>query len=122
MPRGRKCRRVCFAPVSPRFSPELDGSGDVRLALEEFEALRLVDRETLGQDEAAKKMDISRGTLQRILYAARFKVADALTSGKSILIEGGSYRLTGRSENCGRGCRHCGAGGPAREKEKKNEQ
>jgi len=56
------------------------------LDIEELEALRLCDFEELEQEEAAKKMGISRASLQRDLYSARKKVADALLHSKAIKI------------------------------------
>jgi len=58
----------------------------VFLDLDELEAMRLCDYENLDQTEASKKMEISRGTLQRILYSARKKVIDALINSKAINI------------------------------------
>lgn len=67
---------------------ELD---EVILAVEEFEALRLKDMDGLEQVQCAERMGIARTTFQRILYAARYKVAEALVDGKAIRIEGGAY-------------------------------
>ena len=52
------------------------------LAHDELEALRLCDFEEQEQEQAAKSMSISRQTLQRLLYAGRKKVADALKLSK----------------------------------------
>ena len=76
MPRTVKCRRVCMEPRCRRFSPE-NGERFLVLQVEELEALRLCDLEELDQATAARQMDISRGTFQRILYSARKKTADA---------------------------------------------
>jgi predicted DNA-binding protein (UPF0251 family)/predicted Fe-Mo cluster-binding NifX family protein len=65
-----------------------------RLSLEETEAIRLKDLDHLKQAECAKKMNISRPTFQRILAAARKKIADSIVSGKALRIEGGNYELT----------------------------
>ena len=63
------------------------------LSVDEFEAVRLKDLEGLDQNECAKKMDISQPTFHRLVVAARRKIADALTHGKTIKIEGGHYRF-----------------------------
>ena len=63
----------------------------VTLLFEEFEAIRLVDHEDLRQEEAAKKMDVSRPTFTRIINQARKKVAKAFVEGRAILIQGGNY-------------------------------
>lgn len=59
--------------------------GKITLARDELEALRLCDLEGLTQEEAGKRMGVSRGTVQRILSSARKKVALALTSGMAIV-------------------------------------
>lgn len=74
---------------------------EVVLTMEELEAVRLKDVEDLDQEDAAERMQISRPTYRRILVGARSKIADALTSGKAIRIEGGVYRL---SEGAARRC------------------
>lgn len=69
---------------------ELD---EVHLTLEELEAIRLKDLEGLDQEDCAAQMRISRTTFQRILYAARTKIAEALVLGKAIRIEGGDFEV-----------------------------
>jgi predicted DNA-binding protein (UPF0251 family) len=59
------------------------------LGLDEVEALRLADLGGLSQEEAGLRMGVSRATIGRILERARAKVADALTAGKALRIEGG---------------------------------
>ncbi|MBN2689116.1 MAG: DUF134 domain-containing protein [Gammaproteobacteria bacterium] len=56
------------------------------LELDELKAMHLCDYENLSQSEAAKKMQISSSTLQRILYAGRKKTIDALYESKAIEI------------------------------------
>lgn len=57
--------------------------------LEEYEVIRLCDYENLNHHEAARVMDVSRPTLTRIYAKARAKIADALVTGKQVIIEGG---------------------------------
>lgn len=71
----------------------------VEMTMEEVEALRLKDVEGLTQAEAAKMMEVSRPTFQRVLSSARKKAAEALTCGKAIRFEGGDYRLS-RPDQC----------------------
>jgi predicted DNA-binding protein (UPF0251 family) len=59
----------------------------INLGIDELESLRLSDQLGLSQIEAAKKMDISQPTFNRILSSARQKVADCLVEGKAIRIE-----------------------------------
>ena len=97
MPMGRppKWRRVAFIPEITYFKPAGISSGpleEVCLSVEEAEAVRLKDWEGMGQEQCADKMNISRQTFQRVLGAARRKVADALLHGKAIRIEGGNFQ------------------------------
>ena len=46
------------------------------LNLDEYEAIRLMDREGMSQQECSKRMGVSRTTVQKIYEAARRKVAD----------------------------------------------
>lgn len=106
MPRRKKCRRVEILPRVQFFHPSETKAYEgemVVLKIEELEAIRLADLEELDQDQCAEKMQISRGTLQRILYDCRKKIADALVNGKAIQIAGGNY-VKG---NCGFTCLKC---------------
>lgn len=100
MPRPRKCRKVGFIPTNNCFLPKEYNTEEVILIIEEIEALRLSDFQMLDQDEAAKSMNISRGTFQRILNLARYKTADAIMNGKIIRIEGGDYELINAVSCC----------------------
>lgn len=73
---------------------------EVRISVEEAEAIRLKDLEGLEQEECAQKMNISRPTFHRVLSAARNKVADSLLNGKAIRIEGGNFELAVRRFHC----------------------
>lgn len=96
MARPVKWRRVEFIPSVQYFAPADTGRGAIEeniLRIEELEVLRLKDIEGLEQEACAEKMGISRQTFQRILNAARRKVADSLVKGKAIRIKGGNYTL-----------------------------
>jgi hypothetical protein len=58
----------------------------IYIDLAEMEAQRLVDLEGLSQEEAAKQMAVSRGTVWRLLQSARRKSAQSLSEGRPILI------------------------------------
>jgi predicted DNA-binding protein (UPF0251 family) len=88
----------------------------LQLAVDELEAMRLVDLEGLSHEQAAEVMGVSRQTVGRVLERGRAKVAEALVGGKAILIGGGQYRVEPRQLLC----RSCGErwiddaeGGPA---------
>lgn len=92
MARKRKPRHVNFIPEVTYFKPQgvpLSLLRGVSLAMDELEAIRLVDLKEFEQIKAAKKMKISQPTLQRILKAAHKKIAGALVEGKAIKVEGG---------------------------------
>ena len=76
---------------------------EIRLTVEEAEAIRLKDLEGLEQEEGAEKMNISRPTFQRVLASARKKMAEALLNGKAIRIEGGNFEIAHRRFRCQRG-------------------
>ncbi len=57
------------------------------ISRDELEALRLCDGDDLTQEQAGKRMGVSRGTVQRILAVARKKVARVLTEGKTVVFE-----------------------------------
>jgi len=63
------------------------------LGEDELEAMRLCDLEDLEQEEAAKRMNISRGTVQRLLYSGRKKIIDAFITTKAIKVSGGEHIL-----------------------------
>ena len=64
---------------------------------DEVEALRLVDGCHRSQAEAAKCMNISSSTIQRILEKAREKIIKAIVYGNALHIQGGNYVV---KENC----------------------
>ena len=107
MPRTTKCRRVCVEPLSKLFKVETQSDEAVGLCIEELESIRLIDFEGLEQGEAAQRMEVSRGTFQRILYEARRKVAEALVQGKSIIVEGGNYEISSKACDTLKRCSKC---------------
>ena len=63
------------------------------ITVEEMEAIRLADVEELDQGPASLRMGISRPTFHRILTKAHTKIAQALWQGKSLRVEGGTFRV-----------------------------
>ncbi len=89
MARPRLCRKIGFHPEVSYFKPQgvaLSELELVSLDIEELEAYRLRHLKKLDQSEAAKEMNISTSTYQRIIYSAYGKIADALINGKAIKI------------------------------------
>ena len=96
MPRPRKFRRVCHYPQTLSFAPEEgQGKDPVILTVDEYETIRLMDREGLSQEEASAQMGVARTTVQQIYGSARRKLADAIVDGRPLVIRGGDYRLCG---------------------------
>ena len=77
---------------------------EVELPVEEYEAIRLKDMEGLEQEECARHMGVSRPTFQRVLARARHHIAEAVTQGKALRINGGNYIIDSVSEQ--KHCRH----------------
>jgi predicted DNA-binding protein (UPF0251 family) len=92
MPRPLTTRRIGTELRGRVFRPETVSRPDAapaNLTLDGLEALRLADVEGLYQEEAARRMGISRPTFARVLAGARGVVADALVNGKAVDIGGG---------------------------------
>ena len=103
MPRPQKPRLVEFVPTVTYFKPPgipLSMLDEVRVGVDELEALRLKDMEGLEQEECAGRMDLAQSTFQRILSAARGKLTRAIVEGKAIRIEGGKYKHVARQFLC----------------------
>ena len=91
MPRPRKCRKVCCLPDNDGFVPVRGGEEltPIVLNVDEYESIRLIDREGFSQEQCGEYMRIARTTVQQIYAAARKKLADALVEGLPLRIEGG---------------------------------
>lgn len=109
IPRPRKCRKVCQLPRIQEFHPlgPPPCGPAVVLNVDEYEAIRLIDRQGFSQEECSAYMQVARTTVQMIYNSARKKLAAALVDGLPLRIEGGSYQLCdGKEEACGcGGCR-----------------
>jgi predicted DNA-binding protein (UPF0251 family) len=111
MPRPKKpryCRKFTgFNLFKPAGIP-LSQIEIVEIGLDELEALALCDFEGLHQEQAADTMDVSRGTVQRLLQSGRKHVLDVLIHGKALAIRESDHvhirppHLAGQ----GRGRRH----------------
>lgn len=56
------------------------------LGMDELEAMRLCDGKGLTQADAGRQMQISRGTVQRLVTTGRKKVIDAMIYAKALVI------------------------------------
>ena len=95
MPRPRKSRKVCHYPEVLGFDPvgTEENKDAIILTVDEYETIRLMDKEGYSQEQCGEKMGIARTTVQLIYTSARAKVAGALVEGRPIRIEGGDYQL-----------------------------
>ncbi len=112
MPRPCCCRRIALKPACTSFGPRGGPSGkggQIVLALDELEALRLADLEGLYQEEAARKMGVSRPTFARIVESARSKAARMLVFGEALRVAGGNVEYEGSAPRRCPSCRREGA-------------
>ncbi len=103
MPRPFRCRRVRCKPDSNYFKPRgipIDLLDEVNLTIDELEAIRLADLEEKYQEDAAKKMNVSRQTFGNIVNSAHKKIADVLVNSKALKIEGGVVKMIERFFVC----------------------
>ena len=94
MPRTKCHRNIEFDPDTTYFKPRgipVRLLREIRLEMDEFEAIRLRNHEGLYQEQAVEKMKISQQTFGRILESAHKKIADALIHGKAIRIDNKQY-------------------------------
>ena len=108
MPRPVKCRRVCHFPKVLEFRPaktEIQRP-PVLMTVDEYETIRLIDREGLSQEACGEWMQVARTTVQKIYDSARKKLAESLVEGVPLHIEGGEFQLCdGKSTD--RECMDC---------------
>jgi uncharacterized protein len=120
MPRQKRMRRVSLPPPHLGFKVMLPPNTKhanptpIRLFMEEFEAIKLMDYEMLSQVEAATHMQVSRPTITRIYESARQKLAQSIVEGRALIISGGNYVLSEEWFLC----TDCGAGFNRHEKPK----
>ncbi len=91
MPRhqGCFCKNISFNPRSFYFKPQGIPIKDLEVidvTMGEIEAFRLRHIDKLEQTIAAKRMNTSQSTYQRVLHSAYNKIADAIINGKAIKI------------------------------------
>lgn len=107
MPRPKKCRRVCHFPETLDFYPDMQDSerkeSSIILTIDEYETIRLIDKEGLSQEQCSEFMSVARTTVQQIYGNARKKLAEMLVCGKPLRIEGGDYELCDGTTSCGHG-------------------
>lgn len=109
MPRPRRFRNISAMPMVNEFGPRnCDPFGVVILNVDEYEVIKLIDKEGMNQEECANQIGVARTTVQSIYAKARKKIAEALIDGKRLVIEGGNYKICpgkgmGRGQGRGQG-------------------
>ncbi len=73
------------------------------LGLDELEAMRLCDLEGKQQEEAAQRMGVSRGTIQRLLQSGRRKLLTSITEGQALSFEDADHVCISPEPGRGRG-------------------
>ncbi len=84
--KARRCRHI---GELRRFKPAGIPAQDLpvqRVEADEFEAVLLCDLEEQSQISAAERMEVSRGTVQRLLKSGRAKIAGALLRGEVLIV------------------------------------
>jgi len=90
---------VTFTPTTPEGVPMVRGD-PIFMSYDEFEAFHLIYGLNLNQEEAAKRMRISRGTVWRCLESARKKVATMFAERRPLVVTSAPPKL-GRQEETG---------------------
>ena len=110
MARPRKCRKICSIPQNTDFAPANRKCHDtIEMAVDEYEAIRLIDLQGLTQEQCAQQMQVARTTAQAIYASARKKLALCIVKGCHLKIDGGDVHFCDhRSQSCGHGCGHMG--------------
>lgn len=100
MSRPKKCRKVCCMPLVDMFVPFGNNgrSNSVVMTIDEYETIRLIDKEGFSQEECSKYMNVARTTIQNVYNSARKKIAEALVLGVPLYINGGDYTLCNKKE------------------------
>lgn len=86
-----KKKRHCSCAIRGRvFKPTgipLRDIERIQLGQDELETLKLCDLEGLSQEEAGRRMNVSRGTVQRLVASGRKKVIESLLNGSALELE-----------------------------------
>ncbi len=103
MPRNKLPRIILNKPNAFFYKPQgicLSKLEIVKLANDEFEAMKLHDFDDLSQTQAAKSMNVSQPTFGRILNQAYKKVSRAFFEGKALIIQIPEERSLDKNSIC----------------------
>ena len=103
MPRPCKKKWVASLPHMTTFTPGNDALQPmhINMSIEEYETIRLIDYLGKDQNECAKLMQTSRGTVQMLYMEARRKLSRCLIEGSQLFIAGGNYELDSANNKTG---------------------
>ena len=94
MPKTTKCRKIAGLPGQFGFIPSDNiGENAIQLTFDEFETIRLLDKEGMTQEQCAGKMGVARTTVTAMYESARKKVSEMLVDGRCLTISGGNVRF-----------------------------
>ena len=94
MPKTTKCRKIAGLPGQFGFIPSDNiGKDAIQLTFDEFETIRLLDKEGMTQEQCAGKMGVARTTVTAMYESARKKVSEMLVDGRCLTISGGNVRF-----------------------------
>ncbi|MGP1508540.1 MAG: DUF134 domain-containing protein [Sphaerochaeta sp.] len=96
MPRQQRRRIISGYPNYWNFAAEevSEKTECVFLSLDEFETIRLIDKENRTQEQCAESMGVARTTVTAIYDSARKKLAGLIVDGCRLMISGGQYNLS----------------------------
>ena len=75
-----------FLPVVPPHLIEKVNKDPIFLYYDELEAIKLVDYKNLTQEQGGIKMQVSRGTIWRLVQSARTKILTSILEGRALYI------------------------------------
>ncbi|MHA1377074.1 MAG: DUF134 domain-containing protein [Candidatus Helarchaeota archaeon] len=75
-----------FLPVVPSNLIEEVNKEPIFLYYDELEAMKLVDHENITQEQAGVRMQVSRGTIWRLVQSARSKILSSILEGRPLYI------------------------------------
>ena len=97
MPRKPRCRRIFGFPDHWSFSSDdpQENAEQIIMSLDEYETIRLINRDGMTQEQCAVQMGVARTTVTAIYDSARKKLAHMIVEGKPLSIAGGCYEIAG---------------------------
>jgi predicted DNA-binding protein (UPF0251 family) len=104
MARPKKHKRICAIPATEVFNKK-KASDNIKMSVDEFEVIRLIDYNGLTQQECAKQMQVARSTITAVYDSARYKISSSIVNNKGLIVNGGDYELCSSSKHC---CGQCG--------------